>query len=154
MAAATCACCRAHCGYEQSGAGLGGGLDFHPGRSQRLPPAQIPAHFLPLVVAAEVSGGREGSASKAMHVMGQSTEPPRQLPLQHCGHIQLQNVFAFSFQALAWACPALFHLRNSHSARVSEGPEFLCACSSFARSPVVPRMTFIICASLFLKTTY
>lgn len=38
------------------------------------------------------------------------------------------------FQALAWACPALFRLRNSHSARVSEGPEFLCACSSFARS--------------------
>lgn len=142
--------CHAHCGCEVSGAGLGGELDFLPGRSQHLPPPQIPTQLLPLVVAAEARGEREGSVSRAVHVMGRAGS---HLCSFHCGHIQLWNIFAFCFHVPACACPALFHLRNSHSARV-RGQSFSVHCSSSARTPLVPQIAFIVCASLFLKPTF
>lgn len=145
LAAATGAAATLTVGVRSLGQ-AGWGLDFHPGWSQHLPPPQIPAHFLALVVAAEVRGEREGSVSRARH--GQSSEPPLQLSLLHCGHIQLQSIFAFCFQAPAYACPALFHLRSSHSARV-RGRVSVCMqllCKE-------PTNDSTLCASLFLKTT-
>lgn len=39
----------------------------------------------------------------------QRTEQSLQVPLEHCGCIQLSKVFAFCFQVLAWVCPSLFN---------------------------------------------
>lgn len=102
------------------------GVWGRPGWRAGFPPRVITApspspnpHTSPSFGCSSWGQRREGKLCEqgcARH--GQSTEPPLQLPLQHCGHIQLWNVFALCFHAPARACPALFHLRNSHSARV------------------------------------
>lgn len=105
---------------------------------------------LPLVVAAEVTGGRSGweGFNEQCHARPRSqgraqsylcSFPFSTVATSSSGRSLLPVAKLLHGLALPCLTSPAFHLRNSRSSRVSEVAGLLCACSFFARSPVVSR---------------